>query len=390
MTGFRVPGPLTADAVVVGGGLVGCLASRALSAAGLSVLLCERGDALGRQASWAAAGMLAPQMEGAGRLLASPDEAGKREAMWALCLAARDGYRGFVHALEVETGRRIAYRDEGALVVALDEAAAGDLEDAARRQRERGLRAELLPGEEARRLEPLLAPQAHAALYLPDDHQVDNAALSEAAAAAVAASPRIQVRVGTAVRAIVAAGGRAAGVALDGDRIAAPVVVLAAGAWSGALEGLPRPLPVEPVKGQMAALHPPAVPTRIVAGPGVYCVPRENGRLLLGATIEHTGFDTSTTDDAIAALVAAAATLLPSLEQAPVTSRWAGLRPGTPDGLPVLGEDPALPGLVHATGHYRNGILLAPLTSEIVRAVVAGAPPPVELSPFAPDRRFAS
>jgi glycine oxidase len=164
-------------------------------------------------------------------------------------------------------------------------------------------------------------------------------------------------------------------------------VVLAAGAWTSGLAGLPRRALVRPVKGQMAALR-PAVPLfrRIVGGGGVYCVPRDDGRVIVGATVEEAGFDKSVDPVVVDNLVEAAARIVPGLAAARIESRWAGLRPGTSDDLPVLGLDPEIEGLVWATGHYRNGILLAPLTADVVAALLRGEAPPVDLSPFAPGR----
>jgi glycine oxidase len=167
----------------------------------------------------------------------------------------------------------------------------------------------------------------------------------------------------------------------------AELVVLAAGAWSAGIAGLPRSLAVHPVKGQMAALRPATMPIRhVVGGRGAYCVPRDDGRIVVGATVEDAGFDEGVDPAAVEALIRAAAAAVPALAAAPVESRWSGLRPGTADDLPVLGEDPALAGLLYATGHYRNGILLAPLTAQIIAALARGQDPPVDTTPFSPAR----
>ncbi|HET7692545.1 MAG TPA: glycine oxidase ThiO [Gemmatimonadota bacterium] len=383
------------DAIVVGGGLIGCLAARALADDGRRVTLFERGAELGRKASTAAAGMLSPQMEWAEDLLVegADDLARRTDAMLDLGIAARGRWPAFAAALEAETGRRLHYRDEGTLVVALTDEEAAELEARARTQRRRGLRAEWLEPGRVQELEPGIAGAALGALYIPDDRQVDPLPLMAAAGEALAARPGVRIEIGTTVRAIVSAGGRVTGVAIEGGTAGergtaeAELVVLAAGAWSAGIAGLPRPLAVRPVKGQMAALRPAAMPIRhVVGGRGAYCVPRDDGRIVVGATVEDAGFDERVDPAAVEALIRAAAAAVPALAAAPVESRWAGLRPGTADDLPVLGEDPELAGLLYATGHYRNGILLAPLTAEIVAALARGDDPPVDTIPFSPAR----
>ncbi|MFN2384145.1 MAG: glycine oxidase ThiO [Gemmatimonadota bacterium] len=390
--------PRDPDAIVVGGGLVGCLAARALAAHGRTVTLFERGRRPGGGASTAAAGMLSPQMEWAEGILVGGDpEAARAEAMLDLCVAARARWPAFARALEAESGRSLCYRTEGTLVVALTAAAAAELEAQARSQVRRGLRAEWLDTPTARRLEPGISPAARGALFLPDDHQVEPLPLM-AAAIDVLARPGLRVVTGVAVAAVESAGGRVAGVRTVADPgngggpageevTRAPWVVLAAGAWSAAIRGLPRPLPVRPVKGQMAAVRPAEMPIRHVVGcGGAYCVPRDDGRIVVGATVEEAGFDDSLDPAATEALVQAVAAAVPALGGAPIEARWSGLRPGTADDLPILGEDPELPGLLYATGHYRNGILLAPLSADLVAGLVRGEAPPADLAPFSAAR----
>lgn len=378
---------VSTDVVVIGGGLVGLLTARALARAGPTVRLLERRPELGREASTAAAGMLSPQMEAAEDLLVEVPGAEAGDALLDLCLAARSGYADFVSGLEAETGLDVGYRADGTLVVALTPVEAGRLRRSAETQRGLGLDAEILEAAEVRRLEPAVTEAVSVGLHLRDDHQVDPVPLMKAAEAAVGSDPEIEIETGTAVRALVSTGGRAAGVDTDRGRVSAPWVVLAAGAWSGGIEGLPRPLPVRPVKGQMAAVRPRQPVLRgVVGGRGAYCVPRADGRVVIGATVEERGFDATVSRVEVDALVASAADIVPALSEAEVVSRWAGLRPGTHDSLPIVGPDPDLPGLVYATGHYRNGILLAPLTAACVAAIVTGRPTPRDLAPFAPDR----
>lgn len=384
--------PRAPDAIVVGGGLIGCLAARALADDGRRVTLYEQGAELGTKASTAAAGMLSPQMEWAEDLLVEGalDAARRTDAMLDLGIAARERWLAFAAALEAETGYRLHYRDEGTLVVALTDQEATELEERAGAQRRRGLRAEWVDPASVRELEPGIAGTARGALYLPDDRQVDPLPLMAAAAAALAGRPGVRIEASTAVRAVRSAAGRVTGVAIEGGvggAADAGLVVLAAGAWSAGIAGLPRPLAVRPVKGQMAALRPAKMPIRhVVGGRGAYCVPRDDGRVVVGATVEDVGFDERVDPAAVGELIGAAAAAVPALARAPVDSRWSGLRPGTADDLPVLGEDPDLAGLLYATGHYRNGILLAPLTADIVAALARGDDPPVDTTPFSPAR----
>lgn len=375
------------DVVVVGGGLVGCLTARALAKDGLNVRILERGPDLGREASTAAAGMLSPQMEAAEDLLVEVPGPQAGFAMLELCLAAREGYAEFVSGIEAETGLGVGYRADGTLVVALTPVEAGRLRRSAEAQRARGLAARIVEAEEIRRLEPAVTESAVVGLHLPDDHQVDPVRLMAAAVDAVGSAPGIEIETGTAVRALRSEAGHVAGVETDRGSVSAAWVVLAAGAWSGGIQRLPRALPVRPVKGQMAAIRPRQPSIRgIVGGRGAYCVPRDDGRVVVGATVEERGFDATVSRIEVDALVASAADIVPAFSEAEVVSRWAGLRPGTPDSLPIVGPDPGLPGLAYATGHYRNGILLAPLTAACVAAVVTGRPSPHDLAAFAPGR----
>lgn len=378
------------EAVVVGGGLVGCLVARALAAQGLDVVLVERDPEPGRRASTAAAGMLSPQMEAAEGLLAQ--SSARADAMLAFCLAGRDWYPGLVDSLTRETGLEIEYRACGTLVVATDPTRAEALATAAATQTASGLAAEFLDGDQARRLEPALASTIEGGLLLPDDHQVDSVALVGAAARAVAADPHIRLELNCRGVGIDTAAGRVTGVRLEradgaADHESASLVVIAAGAWSEDVAGLPRRLGVVPVKGQMVAVDGRAAGlTRIVGGPGAYCVPRGDGRVLIGATVERARFDVTVGEAAIAGLVTAAADYVPALGSADRLRTWAGIRPGTADELPIVGPDPDVEGLVYATGHYRNGILLAPITAAAVAALAGGSVPPVDLTPFSPAR----
>jgi len=372
------------DVVVVGGGLVGCAIAREAALRGARVCLLERA-APAAEASWAAAGMLAP--------LSESERPGPffRLSRESLALFPR-----FVAALQEETGLDACFRRSGKLLVALS----GE-ESAALDQRRAWLAAEGLPnrmldGPELRSLEPLVAGEAEAALLLEGDALVDNRALGRAAWGAAAAAG-VRMLTGQAVSGVHIRKGRVAGLHLrGGGRLEAARVVLSAGAWSGQLSGLPRPLPVFPVRGQMIAIAGwsggEAGGEHLVSGAGVYLVPRSAGgerRMWVGATMEHVGFEKRTTTAGRTCLHEGALRLMPGLEGAPVVEHWAGLRPATPDGLPILGADPEADGLLYATGHFRNGILLTPVTARITADLLEGGSPAgleaFHVSRFAPD-----
>lgn len=363
------------DAVIVGGGVIGLAVARHAARAGLRVTILERGVPA-REASWAAAGMLSPlaEAEGPGPML-------------DLLLEARETYPAYVEALRAETGIDAGYSDAGTLFLALREEDEPELEARLAWQRAAGLAVERLDAAAARAAEPAVSPSVRMALRFPGDHQVDNRALSEALLRSAEAAG-VELRLGAAATHLLRDGNRAAGVACaDGSRVRAGAVVLAGGAWAGRLEGLPRPVPVEPVHGQLLAIDsPPPLLRHVVDSPRCYLVPRTSGRLIVGATVEHTGERRAVTPWGLTRLLTGAMEAVPGLAHAPVVETWSGLRPGTPDGLPVLGPDPDVAGLVYATGHYRNGILLAPLTGERIGALLSGEGWPAEMRPFAIGR----
>ena len=361
---------------MIGGGAIGCASAWELARRGLRVVVVERGTP-GGEATWASAGMLSVLSEGE-----------RPDALFALARASRDRYPAFLQALREATGLAVDLRELGNLRVALSDDAAEVLRREVERQWAAGVGVEWLDRAAARELEPSLAGAVRAAALTPTDAHVDNRRLGRALWAAAAAAG-VAFRLGVpAARVLAEPGGRVAGVELaGGERIEAAAVVIAAGSWSGTLNGLPRTLPVQPVRGQMLAVEavPPLV-RRIVMGDGCYLVPTAEGRVLVGATVERAGFERRVTPAGIRDLVNAATAVVPALAEAAVVETWAGLRPGTPDGLPILGTDPELAGLVYATGHFRNGILLTPITAEIVADLVAGASPAISLEPFAPNR----
>jgi glycine oxidase len=358
---------------VIGGGVMGCGIALRLAQAGARVTVLER-SIPGAEASSAAGGILAPQKEseGPGPFL-------------ELCLRSRALYPDFARELEALSGVGVGYLPCGVLSVAFREADAAALASAVAWQRGLGLAAELLSGEEARALEPALAPSALAAAHFPDDHQVDNRLLVRALTMA-AARVGVQFRSGL-VRGVLEEGGRAVGVDVDGERLGGDAVVVAAGSWSGLVQGARLgPRAVRPARGQMVQLQTRLPPSRrILFSPEGYLIPRADGRVIAGSTMEFVGYDKQVTAEGLARILAMALQLCPALGAAPVTESWAGFRPYTEDRLPILGEGP-LPGLFLATGHFRNGILLAPVTAELVSRLVLGEEPGVDLRPFRFDR----
>lgn len=365
-----------ADVIVVGAGIIGCAAALELARRGLSVTVVER-DSPGRRATWAAAGMLSPFGEGAGgEFLDLAEESLNR-------------FAAFSHALQDQSGIDVEFRSAGKLHVALPGEEA-ELHALAADPAAARFDASVLDGDEARQLEPALSPAVTTAVLVGRDFRVNNRLLAQSLlASAVAAGVRF--RTANPVSAVTARDGQVHGVRLaSGERLDAPHVVLAAGAWSGQLEGLPAPVPVRPVKGQMFAVDSRtrapdagrATLNRVIFAHGCYIIPRDDGRLLVGATVEDVGFVKGPTPRGIAGLMHAAIDVVPAMADLPLVETWAGFRPGTPDHLPILGTDPDMRGLIHATGHYRNGILLAPITAQCVADLVTHGRTAINIQPF--------
>jgi glycine oxidase len=312
------------------------------------------------------------------------------EALVTLGRASQALWPGFAREVEDAAGQPVDLRSEGTLLVALTVDDQARLQHRLAFQQSLGLPIEWISGVEARRREPHLAPGIAGAVASPEDHQIDNRKLV-AALRIAAERAGVTIREHCPVARVLISGGRAAGVVLgDGTQVAADTVVLAAGAWSRRIEGLPadaRP-PVRPVKGQMLALRmDPAAPliAHVIWAPGAYLAPRRDGRLLVGATVEEKGFDETLTAGGVLALLEATWRALPAVEELPIDEMWVGHRPGSRDDAPILGQGP-VEGLVYATGHYRNGILLAPVTADaIARLVLDGAVDPV-IAPFGIER----
>jgi len=377
---FRTVRPSRArpTVAIVGAGVCGLGIGWRLAAAGCPVTVFDSGRA-GRGASWVAAGMLAATAE------VEPGE----ESLLPLTRAAQAAWPGFARELAAASGIDPWYRDDGTLCVAVTRDEVERLDFKHRLQRSLGLEAERITGIEARRLEPYLSPSVSAAVLSPRDHQVDSRRVVQALRSAFLSAGGV-LREHTPVEAIDVGAGRVRGLRSGGGTHQADVVVLAAGAWSRTIEGLPdaaRP-PVRPVKGQVVVLTmDPAAPllTRVLWGPGIYLVPRRDGRLIVGATVEEKGFDDRLTAGGLLGLLEAAWRVLPGIDELPIREQIVGFRPGSPDDAPILGSGP-VEGLVLATGHHRNGILLAPVTSDAVSELILTGTVPNLIEPFGPHR----
>ncbi|MBH1936792.1 glycine oxidase ThiO [Streptomyces sp. AV19] len=370
------------DVLVVGGGVIGLVTAWRAAQRGLATAVAD--PAPGGGAARAAAGMLAPVTE---------LHHGEQELL-ALNLASARRYPRFTAELEEASGRETGYRACGTLAVALDADDRAHLRELHLLQQRCGLDAQWLTGRECRRLEPMLAPGVQGGLRVDGDHQTDPRRL---AAALLTACERAGVAFhhAEAVR-ILRAGDRVTGAELaDGTRLTAGQTVLAAGSFSGRLAGLPQEVlpPVRPVKGQILRLRVPdayrpflsRTVRAVVRGGQVYLVPRENGELVVGATTEELGWDTTVTAGGVYELLRDAHELVPGITELPLVETSAGLRPGSPDNAPLLGPT-ALPGLHVATGHHRNGVLLTPLTGDVMAEVLTSGRPPAEARPFSPLR----
>jgi glycine oxidase len=367
------------DAIFVGGGVIGLACAWRAAQHGARVAVLERAEPPAG-ATLVAAGMLAP----VGELAFGEPQ------LLEMTLASARLYPGFVAELEAATGERTGYARQGALHIALDRDEAAELRRVHDLQRSLGLEAEWLPPRRCRDLEPGLTPSFNGGVHAPGEAAVDPRALTGALLAALALAG-VEVRTGTEVVAGMFEGERLVGVrTAGGEELSTESVVLAAGAWSGRTDWLPqqaRP-PVRPVKGQMIELRSRdgvAPCERILASERVYLVPRPDGRLIAGATSEEQGFDTAVTAGGVHELLREAYRLLPDIAEMELVDSMAGLRPGTPDNLPLIGTG-AIEGLVLATGHYRNGILLAPLTAEAIAAQLAGEPMSDAVAPADPSR----
>ena len=367
------------DVVVIGGGVIGLTIARALAHRGAGeICLIERAS-LGHEASFAAAGMLAPQAE-----------ANSQDDFFRLACQSRDLYPDFASSLYDETGIDVELDTTGTLYIALTYHDLVEIERRYEWQTAAGLEVEKLTASQALQLEPCISQSVRGALRFPHDLQVENRRLLSALANSVA-KLGVTVLFGTTVESVKIERDEVRGVHTLRGFISCPNVVVAAGTWSSLLKlsqpSEKRAMMVDPVRGQMISFDArPQLTRHVIYSPRGYIVPRRDGRLLAGSTSEHAGFAKQVTAGGISAILQHAQEISPSVSALPIVDTWAGLRPRAPDSLPVLGPCDEIGGLFYATGHYRNGILLAPVTGDLIaEAVVTGVSSPL-LGPFSPSR----
>jgi glycine oxidase len=367
------------EVVVIGGGLAGAAAALALAERGVAVNLLDA-ERPGSAATGASAGMLAPQYESAGP-----------GPLYRALVGARAAYPGFCARVEGLTGQGIGLRWDGMLVANVDDAEYAAAAAMLEWQHAHGQRGAVLEVAEALRLQPGIATDVHSWLWLPDEGQIDTQRLAALLGDALSAAG-VRVLSGRRAAGVIVDGDVAHGVTLeDGRTLAADAVLVAAGAWSAGLHGLPRRTAVRPVRGHILRFPPGAVPLqRLVASHAArYLVPRSDGSILAGSTMDETGFDRSIDEEGLRTVHHAASRLVPGLADAKATEHWADLRPISADGLPIIGADADVRGLYYATGYGRNGILIGPLAGEVVASLMLGIAVPPVWHHFAPNRRAA-
>jgi glycine oxidase len=369
------PGKKSADIVIVGGGVIGLAVARDLAVRGAGdILLLERAAAIGMEASFAAAGMIAPQVEAD-----EPDE------FFSLACASRDLYPTLARALQEETGIDVQLDATGTLYLAFTSADEESIERRFEWQSRAGLAIERITPDEVRALEPCISNNVVAALKFPFDIQVENRLLVKALAESCR-QRSVCLVTDTTVQSLKSSAGKVVGVETSRGFVATNNVILAGGAWTSILHGLPD-IRIEPVKGQMLCFRSESkIANHVIYSPRGYLVPRRDGRLLAGSTTELAGYNKAVSSASMQAIRSNALEISPQIQGLRMLDSWAGLRPRAADNLPVLGPCAEIEGLVYATGHYRNGILLAPLTGELISsAIIDGVLPPL-LNAFSADR----
>ena len=361
------------DVLIIGAGIIGAACAWRLAQAGLSVTVLDR-TAPGSEASQAALGVLTFH----GRPGTMP------QPLRVLAQMSRDFYPAIIQELQESVGEHVYFRQEGQLILAINDDDLASLEETLRVNRADGVVLEQFSIEDALSMEPNLNPEIAGALYSPNNAWVDNTALTQAIVrAAQKAGATFEQAEVTSVE---SHGGRVIGVRAGETLHEADWVVLAAGAWSGQIEGVPG-LPVRPRRGQAYSVE-GSYFKRVIHSPRAYIVPKGSTQTMLGATVEDVGFDVTNTPEGLGAISKGAFEISPILETSTFAGAWAGLRPGTPDDLPFIGALPEFPNLVIATGHFRNGILLAPITADLVRQIVLSESATIDISPFSPAREF--
>lgn len=364
------------DVIIIGGGIIGCSIAYRLAQAGCAVTVVDKGQP-GQEASWAAAGMLTPNADA---FHAIP------ETLSELSFASHDLYPDFITELEEETRLKIGYQTTGSVCVACDFNEAQILAGLVERQIRANRKADEIARADFHRFLPGIAERVEVAVFLPDDSYVNNRELMNALVAACQ-KRGVAFRTQSPVTGLISQDSQVLGVNLPSEQLFADVIVNTAGCWSGSIP-LPASLklPVKPVRGQMICLEKqPQLLQHLVHSSFCYFVPWPDGRILLGSTLENAGFNKVVTAQGVHSLLHAALEILPVLKEARIRETWAGLRPGTPDDLPILGTT-SLDNFIVATGHYRNGILLAPITAKLITELILSGKPSASLAAFRLDR----
>ena len=365
-------------AIVIGGGIIGASVSWRLAGEGLEVTMLERGR-LGLEASWAAAGLIAPQAE-----------AHEPGPFFDIAMEAKRSFDENVERLTRESGVDPEYDEHGVLYVAFDSATVEDLKARAAWQQAGGGIVEELTAAQALKLAPTLSREVVYALHMPTNRRTDNRKLTQAYINA-AVNKGARIREGARVDAIIERGGKASGVRLDdGSTESADVVVVAAGAWSSEIRGLEQDkIRFYPVRGQIICFdaRPGLLAPSLFSGDGIL-VPRRDGRIIAGSIFEEAGFNKSVTMAGMEVILRAVRRLSPQLGSIPFREAWAGLRPATDDLLPVIGPSPTISNVIYASGHFRSGILLSSLTGEIVADLVKERKPRIDLNDVLPARFY--
>jgi glycine oxidase len=361
------------DVAIAGGGVIGGAIAMELARAGLRVGVFDRQQP-GQEASWASAGILSPAPENPGMI-----------AMVEIGKASFARYPEFVAQVEEISGIKTGFRPKGTLEALFSHDTKAELSTIIAVHHGLGLKAEPLRAEDARELEPALSEEVEAAVLRPEEASIDNRALTAAVLEAAQRSGA-EIFPGNGARAIWREGNRCKGLVLQNEKIEAQWTIIAAGCFSAAIEGVTPYAPVRPAKGQMAALRADDLKIeRVLWSENIYLVPRNDGRILAGATVEHVGFDKRVTAGGIEKILSAAIELAPSLKNARIEETWAGLRPDTPDHMPILGPTD-IDGLLMATGHFRSGILLTPITAQLIREWITEQRVSVDWERFSPLR----
>ncbi len=342
------------DVAIAGAGIIGASIAFELAQAGLKVAVFDRSEP-GREASWASAGILSPAPESPAMI-----------SMVPLAKASMNLYPALVANVEEISGEKVGLRPKGTIDVFFNKEAISDLSTLIALHHGMGLKAEPLRPEDARELEPSLSPELEAAALRPEEASIDNRAFTHAMLSAAKKSG-VEIFTGKSVTGIMKEGNRCTGLRLGNETISAKWIVIAAGCFSAEIDGVKEFAPVRPAKGQMVSLRADGLKIeRVIWGEKIYIVPRNDGRILAGATVEYVGFDKQVTAGGIENILSAAIEVIPEFANARIEETWAGLRPDSPDHLPILGPT-EIDGLVIATGHFRSGILLTPITARLVR-----------------------